>query len=535
MKRTGRFTLIEDFRILLLFSVILASIIFSARAAKADSLAPITVSSTTQNATVISWFTNQNSDSQVYFGISTSSLTEATGTTNLVRTSTSDASGLLGYWNFEEGTGTTAIDQSGNGNNGTWKNSGAPRYTTAAQIGSFAGNFIGGTSYVLLPAINTFNQHAFTVTGWIYFNGTGSNANYILFDDFASTSIDQELNLTWGSNKITFSFGGADKTQYSVTSTANTWYHLGFTWGGPGTTRYIYLNGTQVASGTPTGNLSIPDGTTSTYIGAVPRTSNFLQGKIDDAMVYNRALSAAEIQALYNNAFVYGHSVALTGLAPSTTYDYYLASTLGGQTRTDNNSSTYYSFTTTNYPPPTSFSATAGDGQAALTWGVPTSTGGSSITGYIVQDKLTASSTFATATTTGASATSAVITGLTAGVSYDFQVSAQLINGYTSLPATVTGVVPGAIPTITTSTPLSFSVTQGGAATSSSALVLANDKSSTTLNWAATSTQSWLSFQPSSGSLAANASTSVQLTVDPTGFSPGIYVATGTIWGCPLE
>ncbi|GAH14955.1 unnamed protein product, partial [marine sediment metagenome] len=26
---------------------------------------------------------------------------------------------LVGYWNFDEGTGTTAYDQSGNNNNGT--------------------------------------------------------------------------------------------------------------------------------------------------------------------------------------------------------------------------------------------------------------------------------------------------------------------------------------------------------------------------------------------------------------------------------
>ena len=32
---------------------------------------------------------------------------------------TGDEAGLIGYWNFEEGSGTTALDLTANGNNGT--------------------------------------------------------------------------------------------------------------------------------------------------------------------------------------------------------------------------------------------------------------------------------------------------------------------------------------------------------------------------------------------------------------------------------
>src|ERR1039458_2261266 len=44
--------------------------------------------------------------------------------TNLALSGLWNPNGLVGYWNFEEGSGSSTIDQSGNGNNGTW--SGAP-------------------------------------------------------------------------------------------------------------------------------------------------------------------------------------------------------------------------------------------------------------------------------------------------------------------------------------------------------------------------------------------------------------------------
>jgi len=65
----------------------------------------------------------------------------------------------------------------------------------------------------------------------------------------------------------------------------------------------LYLNGALVTStsiSTVTGNLS-PSGAaiTGTVVNGV--TPDF-QGSINDVRVYNRALSGAEIQALYNAA-----------------------------------------------------------------------------------------------------------------------------------------------------------------------------------------------------------------------------------------
>src|SRR5207248_2280690 len=46
-----------------------------------------------------------------------------TATSTAVSVTVANGTGLLGYWAFDEGTGTTAIDSSGSGNNGVLFNS----------------------------------------------------------------------------------------------------------------------------------------------------------------------------------------------------------------------------------------------------------------------------------------------------------------------------------------------------------------------------------------------------------------------------
>ncbi len=102
--------------------------------------------------------------------------------------------------------------------------------------------------------------------------------------------------------------------------------------------------------------------------------------------------------------------------------------------------------TVTGVGAPTALVATAGDTQVALTWTAPASDGGSAITDYIVQYRVTGAgswSTFADGTSTAATAT---VTGLTNGTGYDFQVAAVNAAGTgiysTSVTATpITGVV----------------------------------------------------------------------------------------------
>ena len=82
--------------------------------------------------------------------------------------------------------------------------------------------------------------------------------------------------------------------------------------------------------------------------------------------------------------------------------------------------------------------------------------------------------------------------------------------------------------TITFTSPLKFTVTQGDGVVRSRGVVLRNSGKAT-LAWEASSNQAWLRFEPASGSLAPNATASIDFVADPAGFSPGIYVASAQI------
>ena len=90
---------------------------------------------------------------------------------------------------------------------------------------------------------------------------------------------------------------GAD---YDLRGTAqlalNTWTHLAATYSG--SVLNLYVNGTQVASQPATGQ--IVSSTGALKFGGNAIWSEWFNGLIDEVRVYNRALSAAEIQADMN-------------------------------------------------------------------------------------------------------------------------------------------------------------------------------------------------------------------------------------------
>jgi len=96
----------------------------------------------------------------------------------------------------------------------------------------------------------------------------------------------------------------------------------------------------------------------------------------------------------------------------------------------------------------------------------------------------------------------------------------------TSITVTVSNQAVLSVPTST----LNFSAAHGSTATSTQSVVVTNaGATSTTLNWSASSTQSWLTFSPASGSLSGNATTSASFIVNPATLALGTYNATATI------
>ena len=210
-------------------------------------------------------------------------------------------SGRVGLWSFDgaDVNPTTAIDRSGQGNNGTLTGASGSQNKPQPVRGRLgqALNFDGTDDYIDIPNSSVLKPTSFiTITAWIQVTSAIGAFDRIL---------DIEPD---GSNGYTF-FVGADghsigariagtlSNDYGVLSN-NVWAHVAVVY--DGSNMIFYVNGANVGSYPRTGSISYT-GATTLYIGRKrAASSNYFDGSIDDVRIYNRALSAAEITQLYN-------------------------------------------------------------------------------------------------------------------------------------------------------------------------------------------------------------------------------------------
>ncbi len=202
-------------------------------------------------------------------------------------------SGLVAAYNFNEGTGTTAADSSGNSNTATL--SGAT-WSTTAKNGK-ALSFNGTSNYVRVnDSASLHLTTGMTLEAWVNMTG-GSSWRTVIFKERPG-GMTYSLYAQNGSNRpVGQIYTNAEQdAQGAAAVPLNTWTHLATTY--DGATQKLYVNGVQVASRAQTG--SIISSTGLLKIGGNAIWSEFFQGLIDDVRIYNRALSLTEIQTDMN-------------------------------------------------------------------------------------------------------------------------------------------------------------------------------------------------------------------------------------------
>ena len=205
------------------------------------------------------------------------------------------SSNLIAAYAFEEGTGTTTADATGKGHTGTI--SGAS-WTTAGKNGR-ALSFDGINDWVTIADANDLDlTNGMTLEAWVKPNGL-AGWNTILLKE-ANSTLAYALYANDGNPwpAVTIRIGNGD---YSAVGTSRLplgiWTHLAATY--DGTTLRLYVNGTQVGSRPQTGNMNATNRALRIGGNAV-WTDEFFNGLIDDVRVYNRALTAGEIQTDMN-------------------------------------------------------------------------------------------------------------------------------------------------------------------------------------------------------------------------------------------
>jgi len=199
-------------------------------------------------------------------------------------------SGLVGYWKFDEGTGTTAYDSSGNNNTGQWQGVGQ---WTSGQVGPSAGQF-NGSSYVSASPISLSR---FTVSAWVKPNGNQTGSPSIVADMYPSY-VNYTIGFDPGTTNV---YGGIYNTNWYQTTRAtlasNVWSFVLITYDGTNLT--LYINGSSINS-VPA--VTPQSSGTQLRIGRRWDLPDYVNGAIDDVRIYNRALSGAEVSQLYSYA-----------------------------------------------------------------------------------------------------------------------------------------------------------------------------------------------------------------------------------------
>jgi len=224
----------------------------------------------------------------------------------IINDNSDDEERLLG-WMSNTATRTTSnsdnqiLDLSGNSNDGSitnfsdYNNVSLNRYIT----------FDGVDDYSLISLNNPSGDWIHSIEFWMNMNQNQS-AISARQDPFQigtpSTSRYSAVDIS--NNNFNWYFYSNDCRVTTNLFVANTWYHIGLTYIGGGATsanKQLYVNGVNVPFNTSgSANLNIPANSTLSIGRDHGRTSAYFNGKIANFKIYNRALTAQEVQQNYN-------------------------------------------------------------------------------------------------------------------------------------------------------------------------------------------------------------------------------------------
>jgi prepilin-type N-terminal cleavage/methylation domain-containing protein len=208
---------------------------------------------------------------------------------------------IVGNWNFDEGSGNTALDSSGYNNHGTIYGavytSDTPHKAAGQGTGKYALSFNGTDNYVQLPDTPSLNlRTAITVSVWLK---TTYSGGVVLTRGGGNGASDLQYLLDIESGKsylYLYKADGSGRAVNSVTTINDgNWHNVVGMW--DGLMARMYLDGTEKNSSSLTGTLR--DSGLTPRLGRYSNAGNYYQGIMDEVNVYERGLTAFEIQRLY--------------------------------------------------------------------------------------------------------------------------------------------------------------------------------------------------------------------------------------------
>jgi len=227
---------------------------------------------------------------------------------------TAIAADLVGNYTFGPGTvsGTTVSDQSaGTSQDGILN--GNPAVSNDPDRGDVL-SLDGAGDYVNIAGM--FDEPAnVSLAAWVNFSSAASQAGEVI-----SIGNMVALRVNDPAHGVTGFFYDGSAFQFIATGTETNladdqWHHVVLSFDDVNNEQGLYIDGQLVASATHTDSISYENWSPQTTIGSHADTMNSdydFNGLIDDARVYDRALSADEIAALFADCPAASDSVAIT-------------------------------------------------------------------------------------------------------------------------------------------------------------------------------------------------------------------------------
>ncbi len=207
-----------------------------------------------------------------------------------------DPETIAGAWLFEEGSGGTAVDSSGNGNDGTIE--GSPKWVNG-KFGK-AMEFNGQTDYIVIKDADSLDLNQMTVAAWV------NLANYA--DDQRVITKEEGVNDPYSVYSLQISGAGDTKLEFRPTlngsrqrieSNADVplgkWTHVAATYDGQEVV--LHIDGEVDKEQPATGDMMVND--KDVWIGGSEFwTPRFFDGIMDDGVLFNVALSRDDVITL---------------------------------------------------------------------------------------------------------------------------------------------------------------------------------------------------------------------------------------------
>ena len=214
--------------------------------------------------------------------------------------------GLIGYWKFDETSGTTAADSSRSGHTGTLEDIDPAIAWVAGHRGGAlkvtSNPLTSGVRVARTPVIDGIRK--FTIAAWVFLTGGSTDYQSVLSRQV--DNMDTEVfNLAFVNQILTLYLPRGPQLAYAARATAVTplsrWTHVAATF--DGTTGRVFSDGVEV--GRTTYNAALVAATTPLYLGTnknVTSVNQPLRGLMDDLLLYDTALSPEAIAELANGA-----------------------------------------------------------------------------------------------------------------------------------------------------------------------------------------------------------------------------------------